>query len=251
MFSQGRVELISGGEVTGIDAAMARVSEIQSMMGSTSATPTPPVAATSGFAQQLAQAQTPGTSQAYVDPTTLPTSGYSTASLPISALQAATQTSAVTQPNATGQNIADIATRELGVREEPSGSNTGARIAEYRTATAGSGVGPWCAYFTSWVTAQAGVPIGANGQGEGYVPNVQKWAAESGKWIPAGQAPAQVGDLVVFDRGNDGVLDHIGVVTQVNADGGITTVEGNSSNAVSQRTYAAGDAAVNGFVRTT
>jgi cell wall-associated NlpC family hydrolase len=112
-----------------------------------------------------------------------------------------------------------------------------ARIAHYRTATAGSGVGPWCAYFTSWVAAQAGVPIGPNGSGLGYVPTVRQWAEDTGRYIPSGSAPAQVGDLVVFDRDGDGVLDHIGVVTGVSADGGIQTVEGNSSDKVSARSY--------------
>lgn len=135
----------------------------------------------------------------------------------------------------TGRRIAELATAELGVREEPPGSNDGARIAEYRTATAGSGVGPWCAYFTSWVAQGAGVPIGPEGAGMGYVPDVRRWAAETGRLIPPGTARPQAGDLVIFDRG--GVPGHIGVVTGVRPDGSFTTVEGNSSDAVSARSY--------------
>src|SRR4051812_16837144 len=37
------------------------------------------------------------------------------------------------------------ASAEVGQSEQPPGSNDSPRIAEYRTATAGSGVGPWCA----------------------------------------------------------------------------------------------------------
>jgi len=141
-----------------------------------------------------------------------------------------------------GRLIAQIATRELGVAEEPAGSNNGARIAEYRTATANSGVGPWCSYFASWVAAQAGVPIGSTGQGEGWVPNVQSWAKQTGRWMPSGSStPPQAGDLVVFDRNGDGLTDHIGVVTGVRPDGGISTVEGNSSDRVSSRTYGRGE----------
>lgn len=147
-----------------------------------------------------------------------------------------------------GQLIARIATQELGVAEEPPGSNNGARIAEYRTATANSGVGPWCSYFCSWVGAQAGVPIGPTGQGEGWVPNVQSWAKQTGRWMPSGsEVPPQAGDLVVFDRNGDGLTDHIGVVTGVRPDGGISTVEGNSSDRVSARTYGRGEWA--GIVR--
>ena len=136
-----------------------------------------------------------------------------------------------------GARMAAIATAELGVAEAPPGSNDAPRIAEYRTATAGSGVGPWCAYFTSWVAQQAGVPVGANGAGLGYVPTVRQWAEQTGRYIPGGSAPPQVGDLVVFERNGDGVLDHIGIVTGTRADGGIETVEGNSSNKVSARSY--------------
>jgi len=149
----------------------------------------------------------------------------------------------------TGQAIAAIATAELGVAEQPPGSNDAPRIAEYRTATAGSGVGPWCAYFTSWVAQQAGVPVGPSGQGIGYVPTVKQWAESQGRYIPAGDGAPQVGDLVVFDRGGDGVLDHIGVVTGVRPDGGIDTVEGNSSNKVNARSYGPGGYA--GLVRLT
>jgi hypothetical protein len=149
----------------------------------------------------------------------------------------------------TGRAIAAIATAELGVAEQPPGSNDAPRIAEYRTATAGSGVGPWCAYFTSWVAQQAGAPVGPGGQGIGYVPTVKAWAESQGRYIPAGGGAPQVGDLVVFDRGGDGVLDHIGVVTGVRPDGGIDTVEGNSSDKVNARSYGPGGYA--GLVRLT
>ncbi len=59
-------------------------------------------------------------------------------------------------------------------------------------------------------------------------------------------APA-VGDLVVFDRGGTGVLDHIGIVTGVAPGGAIQTVEGNSGDAVSARSYGPGEYA--GLVR--
>ena len=119
-----------------------------------------------------------------------------------------------------GQQIAALASAELGVAEQPPGSNDAPRIADYRTATAGAAAGqPWCAYFTSWVAAQAGVPIGPDGQGLGYVPTVKQWAEQTGRYIPAGAGSPQVGDLVVFDRGGDGVLDHIGVVTGASPDG--------------------------------
>src|SRR6185436_284639 len=58
--------------------------------------------------------------------------------------------------SASGSPMTTIASAELGQAEQPPGSNDSARIAQYRTATVGSAVGPWCAYFVSWVSRQAG-----------------------------------------------------------------------------------------------
>ena len=116
--------------------------------------------------------------------------------------------------------------------EQPPGSNDAPRIADYRTATAGASAGAALVRVLHLVGGrQAGVPVGAEGQGIGYVPTVKQWAEQTGRYIPAGTGSPQVGDLVVFDRGGDGVLDHIGVVTGASPDGSIQTVEGNSSNA--------------------
>src|SRR4051812_4496337 len=59
-----------------------------------------------------------------------------------------------------GQRALQFAQGEVGQAEQPPGSNDSARIAMYRQATAGSGIGPWCAYFVSWAAAQAGAPVG-------------------------------------------------------------------------------------------
>src|SRR3954471_456287 len=69
---------------------------------------------------------------------------------------------------ATGGGVSPMlqaAAGEVGQAEQPPGSNDSPRIAEYRSATAGSGVGPWCAYFASWAARQAGMPLGEQGQG--------------------------------------------------------------------------------------
>ena len=140
-----------------------------------------------------------------------------------------------------GQAIVNLVRNEVGVAEQPPGSNDGPRIAQYRQATAGSGVGPWCAYFVSWAAREAGVPIGDAGQGYGLVDDVWSWAERSGKAIPASGTP-QPGDLIVWD-------EHIGVVESVGADGSIKTIEGNSSDAVSRRTYGRDGGGAIGYVR--
>ncbi len=142
-----------------------------------------------------------------------------------------------------GQAILNLAKQEVGVREQPPGSNDSPRIAQFRKATAGSGVGPWCAYFVSWAAREAGVPIGDNGQGFGRVDDVYAWAQKAGKAIPAGDGvKPQPGDLIVWD-------EHIGIVESVDSDGTIHTVEGNSSDQVAQRTYGADGGGAIGYVR--
>ena len=146
------------------------------------------------------------------------------------------------QGGGAGQGVLAAAQAEVGQAEQPPGSNDSARIAEYRTATAGSGVGPWCAYFASWAAAQAGVPIGEQGQGFGAVTAVWDWGQRTGRTIPAGSVP-QPGDLIVWGG------RHMGIVESVGADGSIRTIEGNSSDQVARRTYGPDGGGATGYVR--
>ena len=147
-------------------------------------------------------------------------------------------------PGTGGAGALAAAQSQVGVSEQPPGSNDGPQIAEYRTATAGSGVGPWCAYFASWAAAQAGVPLGEAGQGFGSVSALYGWAQRTGRAIPAGPgAQPSPGDLIVWGA------EHVGIVESVDPDGSIHTIEGNSSNAVSRRTYGPDGGGATGYVR--
>jgi cell wall-associated NlpC family hydrolase len=197
-------------EVVSFDAVAARVAQLQALAASSLPVVRPrlPVVSNGSFARSLAAAQ------AVVAPD--PASGSSS-------------------------NMVSIAEGEVGQAEQPPGSNDSPRIAEYRTATAGAASGePWCAYFVSWVAAQAGTPIGDGGSGLGSVAAITSWAQRTGRYLPAGSA-AQPGDLILFGD------SHVGLVESVNADGSLTTIEGNSSNAVSRVTRMPGEAT--GYVR--
>lgn len=141
-----------------------------------------------------------------------------------------------------GAKMVQLAQAEIGQAEQPPGSNDSPRIAEYRTATAGSGVGPWCNYFVSWLAKQAGAPLGEAGQGFGLVDACYAWAQRTGRANPIDSGtPPKPGDLIVWD-------EHIGMVEQVLPDGRIQTIEGNSSDQVIRRVHdARGDGAL-GFV---
>jgi hypothetical protein len=153
---------------------------------------------------------------------------------------AAAGVGAVPANGSVGAKMVAIAAREVGVAESPPGSNNSPRIAQYRSATAGApGPGPWCAYFTSWVAREAGVPVGPNGSGFGSVDALYAWAQQAGKALPKGATP-QPGDLIVWD-------EHIGIVESVGPNGTVNTIEGNSSDKVTRRQHTAGSAL--GYVR--
>jgi hypothetical protein len=127
-----------------------------------------------------------------------------------------------------GGKMVALAQAEVGQVEAPKGSNDSPRIAVYRSSTPSGQVGPWCAYFTSWLARTAGFPIGDTGQGYGRVDNLYAWAQRTGKVIPAVGVPIQPGDLMVWD-------EHIGIVESVNLDGSYTTIDGNYADAVTRR----------------
>src|ERR1700761_3237553 len=130
-----------------------------------------------------------------------------------------------------------------GQAEHPPGSNESPAISEYRSAVQGAVVGPWCADFASWSAAQAGIPLGENGEGFQSVSTLWSWAESSGRAIPASVGTPQAGDLIVWGG------EHVGIVESVDSDGTIHTIEGNSSDEVAQRTYPPGSSGATGYVR--
>ncbi len=158
-----------------------------------------------------------------------------------SALQGALPAAGLPGTGTPANTMVAIADGEVGQAEQPPGSNDSPRIAQYRSATAGSGVGPWCAYFVSWVARQAGTPLGDNGEGFGSVDQLYAWAQRTGRAVPNGPGVVpRPGDLVVFH-------EHVGIVEQVLPGGKIETVEGNYSDRVSRNVHDFSDAV--GYVR--
>jgi len=130
------------------------------------------------------------------------------------------------------QRIVLLATREWqkGVRETPDGSNQSPDISRYLTATQGSVHGAaWCAYFVSYIARRAGVPIGSQGQGMGYVGSINDWAQSAHRYLsPYDQVnKPQGGDIIMWSP------NHIGIVISRKGND-LTTIEGNASNAVSK-----------------
>jgi hypothetical protein len=137
-----------------------------------------------------------------------------------------------------GSRIVAAAESQLGQSEMPPGSNESPAIAMYREATAGAAPGePWCAYFASWASRQAGEPIGPAGEGLGSVGAIWSWAQSSGRAIANGPGvEPQPGDLIVFGD------EHVGIVRGVLPDGRIETIEGNFENKVAANVRSASEA---------
>jgi hypothetical protein len=200
-----------------LQAVIARIAEIDQIVAPKPPTAPSSTSAQSGFLSSLNGVQY-GSSLAA--PAAAPAAGTSGASGALAAAQG-----------------------QVGVAEQPPGSNDSPQIAQYRTATAGSGVGPWCAYFVSWAASQAGTPLGEAGQGFGSVSALYSWAQRTGRATPAGPGVRpNPGDLIVWGG------EHVGIVESVDADGSIHTIEGNSSNAVSRRTYGPDGGGATGYV---
>ena len=123
----------------------------------------------------------------------------------------------------TAQKVISIAASQLGVSESPFGSN---RV-KYNVWYGRDSI-PWCATFVSWVLDKAGLTelhgLQAK-RGSAYCPYIEKYYTEQGRW----KSKPQVGAIVLFDWGRDGVSDHIGFVERVVNSRKVITIEGNTS----------------------
>lgn len=202
--------------------------ELQQAIGSTGGTSSPDGSAAADVAGQLALLSGLGAG-------TSPLAGQlyaSAAAAPTTQLQPGTTVGARVAAIAEGEQAKNVV--ELTANEAP-------EIDLYHTAVAGAQPGDaWCAEFASWCAAQAGAPLGANGEGFRSVAALTDWAAQSGRLLPASATP-QPGDLMLFGS------EHVGVVDHVDPDGTIHTIEGNYANAVSAVARHPGEAT--GFVR--
>jgi hypothetical protein len=123
-----------------------------------------------------------------------------------------------------------LARKEIGVHEDPWGSNRGRRVEEYQAADWLTGGGyAWCASFCCFIWKKAGFDLKYLGAG------AYKWYDDGAKYvghrIPRDQWPHVVpGDGVVFRIGSG----HIGIVEKI-VDGAVHSIDGNSGDQVAAR----------------
>ena len=111
----------------------------------------------------------------------------------------------------------------------------------------GDPYGDWCAMFVSFCLNYAGIS-------REYVPydcNCANWVktlTEKKMYLPAGgDSLPRPGDIIFFNRDQDSGSDHVGIVTAVDEEKGIDTIEGNSSDKVIRRHYDWDDTQVMGY----
>ena len=116
------------------------------------------------------------------------------------------------------QRLIAVELHEVGVKENPPGSNAGPRVSQYE-AVCGLNHEPWCGCFQRWALKEIGYkgPLPPN---PAYVPSWVAWARQHGLTVKT----SRPGDLVTFDWARDGVGNHIGLVH-----GWPNTIEGNTS----------------------
>ena len=103
----------------------------------------------------------------------------------------------------------------------------------------------WCACFVSWCADQVGLIESGAVPRFAYCPTGIEWFKSHGKWQEAGSIPTP-GTIIFFDWEQDGISDHVGIVESCDGTT-IYTVEGNSDDAVEQKSYEANSLVIVGY----
>ena len=103
----------------------------------------------------------------------------------------------------------------------------------------------WCACFVSWCANQAGLIQSGAVPKFSLCTDGKNWFQNQGKWQGAGSMPSP-GAIVFFDWEHDGTCDHVGIVERCDGTT-VYTIEGNSGDAVKERSYAISSNSIMGY----
>jgi hypothetical protein len=129
------------------------------------------------------------------------------------------------------KKVIEIAASQIGVLEDPPGSNRGAQVEKY-LASAGCLPGdPWCASFVYWCFNEAAKSLKIKNPLTKTGSCMNHWNTTKGNKIlyrnvMNDSSLVQPGYIFIMDHGNG--LGHTGIVQSV-SDGYIHTIEGNTS----------------------
>jgi hypothetical protein len=125
-----------------------------------------------------------------------------------------------------------MAKTQVGVRENPPGSNNGTQVRRYLKSVGINFPAAWCLAFVHWCYETLGITL----PGGGLVQALETWAASVGELV---KRPRK-GDLICYDWNADNWYDHVGIVERVLAlrwrgnrfAGWVQTIEGNTSSGI-------------------
>lgn len=129
------------------------------------------------------------------------------------------------------EKLLSIARAEIGVAEDPIGSNK----VKYNTAYYGREVSgdayPWCMVFVWWCFWQAGLSQIFYGGGQtASCTTLMRWAQREGRFF---MSDYRAGDVFLYQFDEDSAADHTGIYTgQVDGRGRYLVIEGNHNNRV-------------------
>ena len=119
----------------------------------------------------------------------------------------------------------NIAKSQIGVKENPPGSNIVKYSREYGI------IGPWCAMFVTWCFVHAGsknaFKLGARWSFVPWIVGAGRNRTFGFRTIPWSEV--RPGDLVCYDWERDGTADHIGIFEQRTSSTSFTAIEGNTA----------------------
>lgn len=116
----------------------------------------------------------------------------------------------------------------------------------------------WCADFVSYVVKDTCKKMGKTapkGFGSSSVEGLRQWGKNNSCYLETANSANKIekiknnvkaGDVIIFKENGK---SHTGIVKHVDTNGKITTIEGNTSDKVAERTYHANNRTISGFVQ--
>jgi hypothetical protein len=147
--------------------------------------------------------------------------------------------------DAAAASLLNNARSNLGWHEGPNNQNP------YTQHVMGDAHQPWCAAFVSTMLEQANVPgishsSSNRGMWSASASGLASQFQQAGRYFASGTQQPQPGDVIFF--GGRGGEHHTGIVEKVE-NGKVYTIEGNSSDKVSERVYPLNSPGIGGYGR--
>lgn len=121
------------------------------------------------------------------------------------------------------KSLLEIATRELGVSENPPKSNKVRYNTWYYGREVSGSAYPWCMVFVQWVFNQAKVALPIRTASCGAL---MRAAKQQGSWVTDNYQP---GDVVIYNFPGGAATDHCGIIEKVESTG-VVSIEGNTGS---------------------